>query len=201
MKFYVSIFFLCLYSSLGYSQEESWKLELDKQGIKVYTSKRSDTKILGVKAETVIGQASFDAFKNVLFDVEHLDEWVGESKSSEVLKEVSSEEKIYRMVLKVPFPFKDRDMVQHISVADESKDYLKVLLVNQPDYVPEFAKAVRMPVADGYWEFKRLQADDFQVTMQFDSDPGGEIPAWLINMFIVQSPYNTLLNLRDKVQE
>jgi hypothetical protein len=58
-----------------------------------------------------------------------------------------------------------------------------------------------MPVADGYWQLTELENGDIRVVLEQLSDPGGGIPAWLINMFIVQSPYKTLYNLREIVQQ
>jgi hypothetical protein len=183
------------------AEGEEWKLQLDKNDIKVYTLKRDSTKILGIKAETIIHEATFEELKEVLLDVGNLKKWVGDCKRSEVLEEISQEELIYRMVLKVPFPFQDRDMIQHISISEQTSDQMRVTLVNKPQQIPPDDKAVRMPVADGYWEFKALPEGDVHAFLKYDSDPGGEIPAWLINMFIVQSPYKTLLNLRSLIEE
>jgi hypothetical protein len=39
------------------------------------------------------------------------------------------------------------------------------------------------------------------VTWQHHTEPGGSIPNWLVNKLIVDTPFNTLRNLRSIVQE
>jgi hypothetical protein len=43
---------------------------------------------------------------------------------------------------------------------------------------------------------EELSGGNIKVQFQYFADPGGKIPAWLINTFVVKNPYKTLTNLR-----
>jgi hypothetical protein len=53
---------------------------------------------------------------------------------------------------------------------------------------------------DGYWHFKETSAGNVQVTQLAVAEAGGAIPAWLANSSIIDSPYNTLLNLKNLIE-
>jgi hypothetical protein len=37
-----------------------------------------------------------------------------------------------------------------------------------------------------------------EVTYEVHADPGGNLPAWVINMFLVDTPFNDLKNLQKQ---
>ena len=51
----------------------------------------------------------------------------------------------------------------------------------------------------GYWKIHELNNDLLEVTFQMQVDPGGSIKAWMANMFVSDSPFYTLLGLREAV--
>jgi len=44
---------------------------------------------------------------------------------------------------------------------------------------------------------KQENEKEISIRFQYYADPGGDIPAWLVNSFIEKTPYKTLLNLRQ----
>ncbi len=46
--------------------------------------------------------------------------------------------------------------------------------------------------------FGNFKEENNNVTViyQFHGDPGGDVPAWLANSFVVSHPYKTLQNLK-----
>ncbi len=61
-------------------------------------------------------------------------------------------------------------------------------------------KLVPISHVAGYWQFTKVEDNITDVVYQFVSDPGGNIPDWLVNSFVVQSPYHTLENLRERLE-
>lgn len=61
---------------------------------------------------------------------------------------------------------------------------------------PRSEGVVRVAKVDGFWQFT-AQGERVEVVYQVGSDPGGSVPAWLANSFVVDAPYNTLYKLRQ----
>ena len=181
-------------------EEEPWEKKMDKNGIAVFTRKPEGSRIVGFKAISVIRNTTIQEIKEVIFNVEAFSTWINDCKSSEILESINKENLIYHVLVRVPFPFDKRDMVQQMRVTQESETSVKILLENKPDFAEKKHGIVRMPIADGFWQLDALNDGEVKVEFEYFSDPGGGIPPWMINMFIVKSPYNTLYNLRDLVQ-
>lgn len=69
----------------------------------------------------------------------------------------------------------------------------------EPDYLPAVEGYVRVTRVDGFWQFTPLD-DKTEVTYQVHMDPGGSVPSWLANKFVVEAPFNTLRALRERAQ-
>lgn len=178
-----------------------WKKELDKQGIVIFTRTPEQSKLKGFKAEATLSGTTVDEVQSLLMDVEQYGDWVSDVKSVEVLEDHLPGRVLYHVRLGVPFPFEQRDMVQEMRVKRLSDTVVRIDLMNRPDAIEPLRKAVRMPSADGHWDIEAVDQDTVQICFEYYSDPGGGIPPWLVNMFIVQSPYKTIKNLRTLVSE
>jgi hypothetical protein len=204
--FDVSFFKLLILSLMLYypakagTAEDPWEKKLDKNGIAVYTHKPEGARILAFKAISTYSNTSIEDVGNVIRQVEDWNEWISDCKSVEILDSIGEEELIYHVLVKVPFPLEKRDLIQRMKVTRESETTVRISLEGMPDYLETRKGTVRMPVADGYWLLTDLENGDVRVEFEHYSDPGGGIPAWIINMFIVQSPYKTLFNLRKMVK-
>lgn len=54
---------------------------------------------------------------------------------------------------------------------------------------------VRIRKGSGYWDLEEDNDGNVKVVYQFHGEPGGEIPSWLANSFVVSHPLVTLNNL------
>jgi hypothetical protein len=54
---------------------------------------------------------------------------------------------------------------------------------------------------DGFWKFTPKGADQIEVTYQVHTEPGGDVPSWLANKFVVDAPFNTLKALRERAEK
>ena len=63
--------------------------------------------------------------------------------------------------------------------------------------IPEMIDIVRIRKAKGKWIFKKNDRKMVDITYQFYGDPEGNIPTAIINLFIVNGPYKTLLNIKN----
>ena len=60
---------------------------------------------------------------------------------------------------------------------------------------------IKIKHSHGYYILEPLQNNMTRVIWVQHTNPGGDIPSWLINLMIQEMPYKTLLALKEKVFE
>ena len=97
--------------------------------------------------------------------------------------------------LGLPWPIKDRDVTlvsKYKTLPDSS---ILFQLSNNSDLKEEDAGFIRIKEIKGQWLIKPIDKENCEVTYQFLADPEGFLPAWVVNVFIVDGPFKTLQNL------
>ena len=131
-------------------------------------------------------------------DIENYTEWMSDLKSVELVKQVSDEELITYSVIEVPFPFDNRDIVTVYNFSgNKNNGIVRIDMESMNDLLPEEEGLIRITIARGFWEFTPLSAEQTSIIYQFVADPGGSIPAWLTNMFLIEGPMKTVENLNE----
>jgi uncharacterized membrane protein len=178
-----------------------WRLEKDKNGVKVYTRPVEGMTIKEFKAVVIIN-APVSKLLSMVMDVVAYPKWVANVKSVKILKETGNDEVIYYTEIQVPWPLSNRDnIIRSKIVNDSATGIVKVIMTGKPDYLPEYSGIVRIPNAGGYWHFSPLEDGKVEVVMQYLADPAGNIPDWVVNMFVVDGPYKTFLKMREIAEE
>ncbi len=59
---------------------------------------------------------------------------------------------------------------------------------------------MRVTQVDGFWKFTPKGAGQIEVTYQVHTEPGGDVPSWLANKFVVDAPFNTLKALKERAE-
>jgi len=102
---------------------------------------------------------------------------------------------------KGPFPVKDRDSVfEQITVIDKNGKHARITLNPLPDFIPENEDAVRVKNGSGFWDLEADNNNNVKVIYQFHGEPGGDVPAWLANNFVVSHPFKTMENLKKRLK-
>lgn len=199
---WIFILLLLFITELMVGQEEShvtWKLEKDNNGIQVYTRKVKDFKLKEFKAITTI-KATPEMLLDVIRGVDQYTEWMENMEKSEVLKKVTEDEIYIYAESKVPWPFSNRDVVTYSKLYWEG-DKAIVDMTGVSDFIPKKKGIIRLPYSKGSWTFKPINEEETEIIYQYQGDPGGKIPGWVANIFIVDGPYKTLLGLEAYLQE
>ena len=191
---YVGISFFLLQEN-----ESDWKKSLDKDGVVIYTRSIESSKFKETLAKAEM-QGTIEKFKEIFLDVDSYKDWMPDCKSAEIIEHSHPNELTYYMKLKVPFPFSNRDIVQQL-VIDEAESQVTIILNNCPDKVGLEKKYVRMQKAYGQWLVKNIGDNKVSIRFQYLADPGGDIPSWLVNSFIVKSPHTTILRIKEKMAD
>lgn len=194
----IAISLLYFLPLLAETEKDDWKKRLEKDNIVIYTRQLPDTKYLEFRAETeVIG--SISRFREIITDFDNYEELLADCKSIDVIETPSPGQFVNHMELSVPFPFSERDIVQLLAI-EETEKQLNIRLDNLPEKIETQENVVRMQRASGSWVVKQISGNKISIYFQYFADPGGNIPPWLVNSFIVKSPFKTLQTIREKME-
>ncbi|MFY0626128.1 MAG: hypothetical protein JXR07_07535 [Reichenbachiella sp.] len=182
---------------LHFANAGDWNLAKDKNGIMVYTREAEGSDIKEFKAITTL-DANLEDIIVVLQDYENYPKWYDHVKTSYLIEKKENEANIYHLEMGMPFPFSNRDVVCKM-VIDDSKDWVEVWITNEIGIKPPDDGIVRMPVASGSWKLKQISSNKVEVHHQFKGDPAGNIPAGIVNMFLVAGPLNTMTQLQEYI--
>jgi hypothetical protein len=196
----VAIFILSVLYISGYGQE-NWKLKTQKEGIAVYMRALPDSKFKAIKVECEL-DATLSQLVAVLLDVNTGAEWVYSTKSSVLLKQVSPSELYYYSEVSIPWPASNRDFIAMLRVVQDT--HTRVVTVygpTYPNYLPVKKDIVRVQKSEGKWVITPVGKDHIKVEYTLRADPGGEIPAWLVNLFATKGPYESFKKLKEQLKK
>ena len=179
--------------------QEDWKLERDKDGIKVYTRDSDKSAFDEFRATMQLNQ-SIHSFVAVMRDVESLHEWAYNVKNARPLKMMGDSLQYYYSEVSIPFPFTDRDGIYRNRYTWKSDSSLLIIDIDiLPDYIEKVEDLVRIPFGKGFWRVKVFGETRIDITFQMVVDPGGSVPSWMANMFVNETPTYTLTKLREVI--
>ena len=189
-----------LTASISLSAQSEWELKKDKDGIKVFTRDVVESSFNEFKGETVIKNVSITDVLDIIFDVKNYDKLFPDLSDPKVIKQMGKYHNIHYSVLHTPWPVSDRDNVNEIdaTVSDGGKSAHVTVNVRK-GYVEENKDLVRITEGKGFWDLKQTD-DGVKVVYQYHGNPGGSIPAWLANSFVVSHPFETLENLHKRLE-
>lgn len=194
------ILFLFFVSNLILHAQGTWKLESNKDGITVYSKAKEGSAFKSFKAHMVI-KGSIHTFVAILQDIENLAEWGYNLKNTELLKKSGDTIQIYYAEASAPFPFENRDGIYLNKFRwDANNDQLNVEVELLPDYLKKKDKMVRLR-GNGYWIVKMLKNDMLDITFSMLINPGGNIPAWMANIFVNTAPVSTMTEIRKVMDD
>lgn len=202
MKSAKTTFFVILLGFFVFNQAvgQEWELELEKEGISVYTRNVPDKKYKEFKASATI-DASVHSLLAVLKNVEDMPEWLKQCEEAKLLLADDFWHQLSYHEIKVPV-FKNRDMILEMTMEeDPNLGAIRINMNSRPDYIAEQKRKIRVQEVEGYWICKPLPSGKTYVEYGMYLDPAGIIPAWLYNMRIKNDPFNTLNNLRETVKK
>ena len=186
---------ICLASHSIYSQTD-WDLRKDKDGIQVYTRSIEGSKLEEFKGIAKI-DASVDQLVSVLKDVNGFKDWIPDCELAK-LYSLEGDVQVHYIEMDAPFPVSNRDSYYQFTYSRQGKN-VKVHIEALPRYGPEKDGLVRIPYVKGFWLLESIGPNTTKLTYQVHASPGGSIPAWLANSFVVNNPFDTIENLRSLI--
>ncbi|WP_133470418.1 START domain-containing protein [Paraglaciecola marina] len=189
---YLILLICAIFCSQTYA--ETWDLKKQKHNVSVYSQKTASgyNQVLAttqVHAHPLALIALFD-------DIEACPEWIHNCIKVEILEKVSATESLVNTFFGAPWPVKDRDMVTYSTIS-YIEDSVIIELTDKSSLIPAHPKFVRMKNMQGTWKATPISKGVTEISYQGGGDPGGKLPAFLANRELVDSLYNTLLNLQN----
>ena len=175
-----------------------WVIRKDKDGIKIYTAKLPNESFRAVKVECFMN-ATADQLLAVLLDINNNHEWVYKTIASEIVKPISDRELIYHAQMECPWPFSNRDIIAHLKIARQSPSVITISSQAKPDLLPTEEDVVRIRSSKAQWTITDMKDQVIKVEYTIQFDPGGNIPPWLLNLFITDGPYESFRKMKERV--
>lgn len=199
MKRSLCAFFLLCSLTPQLPADPQWRLARDEQGIRIYLRTVPGSAYQAYRGEMEVA-ASIAAIRALHEDVSGSCRWVHACRSMRLLDYTGDLAWTYTRIA-MPWPVRDRDLV--LRVRSETRPDGELIRHLQADAgrLPEQADALRVQQLQGEWRLQPLANGHTRVIYQVQTEPGGQVPAWLANSFVLDAPFNTLQALRRQLQE
>ncbi|HEY5824640.1 MAG TPA: hypothetical protein VIT44_09750 [Cyclobacteriaceae bacterium] len=176
------------------------ELKKEKDNIKIYSCPLEGSALNAILVELEVN-STIEKDIPIVLDVARYGEWRYRELHHKLLKKISDTELIYYAEISAPFPLSNRDLILHLKLnRDPITKILTVKLESMPDYIPSVEDVVRISSSSTTLTLIPIGEEKLKVRCYVRVDPGGHIPAWVVNMFSTQGPYETFRNLTEKME-
>ncbi len=180
--------------------EDDWRLRKEKNGIKVYTKERVETHIYMYKVITEI-KATPEKVYNQAVDFRENLKYMELVDSLASLNHENDQRYINYMRFDMPWPLTNREMVMDMKV--RKKDNTIFLESNNlSGYIKKNEGLVQIKDFHEEWEIRPSNTPGkTRVQVTGWVNPGGKIPAWVVNLFSVRTPYRFISGIRQELEK
>ncbi len=178
---------------------QKWDFELEKNGVKVWTRKLDWSKIKEFKGEVTIN-SNLGSIISVLDDTENFPKWVYNCYKAKRLKKDSDFRGVIYTAIKLPWPAKNRSMsYQYVATQDKTSKEITLNMLTTKDKIPDDGN-VRITYMKSTYTLTPINSSRVKVVFQSHADPAGDLPQSIINLFLTETPYQTLFNLKKIIE-
>lgn len=180
--------------------QERCSLRKDQDSVKVYTCDVDNLKFKSIKA-TFSVNTTLSTLTAFVLDIDRYPDWQYNTTHPRVISRLTAKRFIYYTVVEAPWPVSDRDMVVDLSVSQDPQTKTITIVTNGvPDHIPLENGIVRVPMSAAKWTITRVSPTKVNVEYTIKIDPGGSVPAWMVNMVCAEAPHVSFRNLREKIR-
>lgn len=197
----IRIIFLSVFLSFGVAiiaQDGEWKFRKEENGIKAYTQKHDWTKFDEYRVEATLETN----ISNIIALFKDFSVYPSIFKGCDkVITHIDEPDRYVNYIISnAPFPAKDRDGVyQNVMSYDATKKSLHIDVTCINDYYEKSSKFIQIENCKGFWDITEVAPGKVEIVHQFVLDPGGIVPAFIINMQTVKAPIHTLSAMQKLV--
>ena len=178
----------------AWAQAQDWKLTKDEGGVQVYLRDVPGSRYKSFRGVALV--------KSDVATLGHLQEnlrvscaWLYACAKMRLLK--YSDEAIWVYLdTKLPWPAAPRDLVLKVVTRETPEGGMIRQLQAAPGYIPPVKGRIRVPSLSGTWQMIPKGPRLTEVTYEMQGEPGGSVPSWLANRFVVDAPFESLRMLK-----
>ena len=181
----------------------AWEVLFEEEGIKVWKKEIEGSDFVAFRGRGVI-KANIIEVAAVIRDASRNTEWMKNCVDAKTVRLLTAVDAIAYNRTGSPVPLiSDRDTVLKVEtkVARDKKMIWVVFNQIEDPKAPVIDGVVRMPVLKGHWRLRQISTNETELEYQVQADPGGALPAWLVNLVSRKMPYHTVLNMRTQVKK
>lgn len=191
------------------ADEPVWKPIREEDGIRVYTQAVPDSDFREFRGESVIA-AEVNQIMALMIDIPACPDWMHRCTESVLLEQIDMTERYTYTRNSYPWPASDRVFIIHSRVTQDPDTRVVTIRLTDIDEpklseaarrrLPESGRPVRVDSAKGTWTLIPIDEGSTRAIYEMHVEIGGRVPASLANSIIEQTPFETLLRLREVVQ-
>ncbi len=173
---------------------DQWELELDIEGIRVYTQLEGDSPYKQVKVTATIN-APMEKVMEILLSFGGYKNWMNHIQESYLLNQTDSAYYVF-LLEDASWPMQNRYQVSKLNVNHAvTKSEIRFRAV--PNFIEKRTDAIQIKQYEGYWELE--DRADHQCTLEYVliHNPGGYVPPWLANVYAAENPYQSIFKLKE----
>lgn len=192
------LFFVSLPSSAEPSPE--WEKALNEDGIKVLTRDVPGSPYKEYKGVTTV-PASAASVMAIFTEPDTNREWLHGCTKVETIEHSGFHSITTCQVFDFPWPATDRDFVIDFEIKQTGENEFVMTMRDRSGQMPEKPDLVRARMPSGYYEIRQLSHDRTEIVMAQHVEPNGDLPGWMVNSLVTDTPYYSLKNLKGLVKK
>jgi hypothetical protein len=194
-----SILMILVISSL-WLDGQVWECAKERDGIKIYTCRDTVSSYKLFKGEIDL-HSDVGTVSKLIEDVRNFDIWDDDIKLIKILDSEPGKFIKYYVQYNVNWPFTDRDLCVEAKITTDPVTGVRIISAwSSPDLIPLDSEYVRILQFWQKWTIAPVTPGNVHLTLEGYAEPAGEVPAWMSNMAITNSPMNMLKKIRETLQ-
>ena len=179
---------------------QKWEYVKERNGIKIYTRKENNSNLKSFKGVTDL-HTEMNKVCSLLGNAKSFDWWDKDITEIKVLSYELGKYIQYYLVYDVPWPLSDRDLVVDARITIDPLTRTETIFAQPlPNVIPEKPDLIRIKKYWQKWTVQPVNPGIVRVTLEGFVDPGGNVPAWLYNMVITETPLKVIREVRKRVE-
>ena len=181
-------------------QAQSWTFVKEQDGIKLFTRKEDGVALKSFKGIMDV-KSSMEKVCDLLGNVKNHDWWDENLREIKVLKYEQDRYFQYYLIYHVPWPFTDRDLCVEARVTTDPVTGRRTIAASPLlNVVAEKPDLIRITKYWQKWTIQPMENGVIRLTLEGFVDPAGNVPSWLYNMVIVETPLKVMRRVKKFVQ-
>jgi len=180
---------------------QAWELQetQENSAVQVWTKAVSDSNFKAFRGKVSINN-SLQKTLAVIKDTENIPKWYHNTSVAKQIHVLNANQSLNYTVTTAPWPVTNRDSVTLVTDKPQANGAYLIELSARPEEYPKQENRIRIPKLEGFWKLVPLADNKTEVTLQIAAEPGGEIPSWLANSMVIDMPFYSLTNLKNRVE-